>query len=1177
MDASNDHYALLKYWRNALSDMDKIGPSANRLGQGVEVCSQQLEQGRLPCEKIEVFFKKAEAELSKRHKYSKNDSKNQTNSSYDNEQDEVQIDSLEVIIAPFYANRQHSHGTQKLNGNKDFPRQIFPLWIMAKLKRDGILLPNDSQTPPWIDRRYLTPRENKFNYPTLGDVDHVDEFYTQNSRTIYQGLESWSDIYRLAMELYEFVLDKQGLDALTDLGYSCLEKANILPFPDNQGMTQNIIKTYDQYIEGDQITSLPPLLKQFTEMSSPSISPLLQDLDVLFKSKWHLAQANNRFGLALSQRMSMGHIFESGDIVTIHGPPGTGKTTLLASFILSLWVQKAVDKQQPPVLTVASTNNLAVINVLDGFKGLLQGEDTLFKRWLPNLTTHGLYLCPRTKEQDAKRQGYLYCLQQKNSGNLAELYEVTYLEQAEQYFLACFNQTYQQNYTQLKYARDYIHQAILDRYNRLLTIIEQAYQCACWFYDFQSESETAHNKYQRLTNELPKIKSCLTKIKDIRRAWYQYKDTQLKWPLIFSWLPFLKQIAQGILATRIKRFCSDNDDTLRTDFTTVEAIENWLDTQHDQLQKNITDIEHSLEHYHYYTQQWCQIQETIGKNLSIEQVHSFSTYGDEFNTHLDTTFRHELFVLATHYWEASWLLNAHRQEKLKGKREYWQIQSMLTPCIVTTLHSGPSFFRVRKNGEFLTGRDLIDWLIVDEAGQVLPAIAGGMISVAKRALLVGDAKQIQPVSNLSQPIDLANAKKFGLWDSNDSLEQLKKYGVLCSVDSKTCESLGNLILLGQAQAKYQINPHCPPGLMLKEHWRCVPSIIQYCNELCYDNQLVIMQNDKPCFLPPMGYAHIQGEEQYSGSSRINSVEAHTIVEWIAKNQNRILDAFEADCLDQCVGIVTPFYPQGQEIKDHLHKYGLKMNSVGTVHALQGAEKDMIIFSPVYTCDSRVSTYFFDCSETMLNVTVSRAKRAFLVFGDMSIFDPSTGRSPSSLLARYLFASPDNELTDITQKQFKSQLQNESPDSVEQINTLARHRQILLQAFTMAKDRVCIVSPFISNNAISADNIVEKVEQYAKHITIEIYFNPYFMQRQHWESPVQRLEEAGSHIFRTRNVHSKLLIIDNCMIVQGSFNWLSASRNSSYTNEESSVAYQGKLVDKFIKQALNPIKSRVIND
>jgi superfamily I DNA and/or RNA helicase len=80
-------------------------------------------------------------------------------------------------------------------------------------------------------------------------------------------------------------------------------------------------------------------------------------------------------------------------------------------------------------------------------------------------------------------------------------------------------------------------------------------------------------------------------------------------------------------------------------------------------------------------------------------------------------------------------------------------------------------------------------------------------------------------------------------------------------------------------------------------------------------------------------------------------------------------------------------------------FGMK---IGTIHALQGAERPIVIFSTVYSGNDIGKGYFFDRDNkpNMLNVAVSRAKDCFIVFGNRDIFKEN-GNTPSSKLIKFL--------------------------------------------------------------------------------------------------------------------------------------------------------------------------------
>jgi hypothetical protein len=127
---------------------------------------------------------------------------------------------------------------------------------------------------------------------------------------------------------------------------------------------------------------------------------------------------------------------------------------------------------------------------------------------------------------------------------------------------------------------------------------------------------------------------------------------------------------------------------------------------------------------------------------------------------LDTTLRHKLFLLATHYREGRWLLEMageyksgfgrtpERQSRETQERR-WRRYAKLTPCFVSTFYMAPRFFACwdgsPRDGRELPLEEFIDLLIVDEAGQVTPEVGGATFALAQRALVVGDTMQIQPV------------------------------------------------------------------------------------------------------------------------------------------------------------------------------------------------------------------------------------------------------------------------------------------------------------------------------------------------------------------------------------------------------------------------------------------------
>jgi hypothetical protein len=191
---------------------------------------------------------------------------------------------------------------------------------------------------------------------------------------------------------------------------------------------------------------------------------------------------------------------------------------------------------------------------------------------------------------------------------------------------------------------------------------------------------------------------------------------------------------------------------------------------------------------------------------------------------------------------------------------------------------------------------------------------------------------------------------------------------------------------------------------------------------------------------------------------------------------------------------------------------------------------------------------------------------------MDIFDAKR-KIPSGFLAEHLFASEDNELKDVS---IIRKMQYEDI-KINHINSLEEHRETLKRAFRAATERVICVSPWIKNNALQADDIEALVKQTTeKNISVIIYTdfeNNFKTGNEHipLTNCLESLENAGAEIRVIHNIHSKTLIIDNKVLIEGSFNWLSASR--SYPKYEASICSTGPKIFDLIKNVVQKLEKR----
>ncbi|CAM4420485.1 MAG: hypothetical protein LEGION0398_MBIBDBAK_01269 [Legionellaceae bacterium] len=450
---------VIKYWRNSLADAEKIGFPIEKMKSAIKFSWEIFSNGKLPQKSIDKFFEDAENKLKEKYK---------KKSKYRKEvkEKEIYIDKILVIIAPYTSIKNYNSG-KKINEENN-TNKIFPLWIAATLKRDGELIPCEENIFPWIDRRCLTPNEginNSIAFPIIGDVAQVDSFYVKNENLFCQENITWKKIFSFGEDLFNSILDNKE-DNFFQQHYLLLKEGYIFPIGELfLDAIKNIISTYDQYIYSKN-KKIPTLLKQFCSLTDKEHVTDKKPEEILILNKFHLGQMQNIYPLSLTQRISLSYFFDeaNNEIFTIHGPPGTGKTSLLSSIIATKWISAAIQKLPPPIIVAASTNNRAVTNILKSFSKM-EGSDKKNTdiRWLPEFTSYGLYLASSRKAESAKEENYLYRLREKGSGTVEVFYSETYRESAKVYFLEKFNTYYKKTEKNILNCQNFIYEQLLEK------------------------------------------------------------------------------------------------------------------------------------------------------------------------------------------------------------------------------------------------------------------------------------------------------------------------------------------------------------------------------------------------------------------------------------------------------------------------------------------------------------------------------------------------------------------------------------------------------------------------------------------------------------------------------------------------------------------------------------------
>lgn len=296
------------------------------------------------------------------------------------------------------------------------------------------------------------------------------------------------------------------------------------------------------------------------------------------------------------------------------------------------------------------------------------------------------------------------------------------------------------------------------------------------------------------------------------------------------------------------------------------------------------------------------------------------------------------------------------QEHLNGCRE-------AIPAWIMPLHKVWDNVRIAP--------ELFDVVIVDEASQcgveALP-----LFYITKKIIIVGDDKQISP-------------ENVGL-DQGKAL-QLKKEYLDGLDDLKDCFDVGNS-LFDIGKTIFSTN-----NIVLREHFRCMPEIIQFSIDLCYSHTpLIPLKQFGLDRLQPLDHVFIQnGYVQGENSNIKNEPEAEAIVNKISQM-----------CADEkyngkSIGVIVL---QGQQQVNLIEKKLLKNlgeKKINDYHIkcaappqFQGDERDVILLSMVAAPDKNNSKRLLPLTKSVFeqrfNVAMSRAKEQVILFHSIEAHD-----------------------------------------------------------------------------------------------------------------------------------------------------------------------------------------------
>ena len=302
--------------------------------------------------------------------------------------------------------------------------------------------------------------------------------------------------------------------------------------------------------------------------------------------------------------------------------------------------------------------------------------------------------------------------------------------------------------------------------------------------------------------------------------------------------------------------------------------------------------------------------------------------------------------------------------KYLGKKENIAKLQRIFPIIATTCISAH---------RLVEPEPMFDMVIMDEASQCNIAVSLVPILRGESLMLVGDPQQLNPVILLDGITNEKLKKRYTVTDEYDYRKN-SIYKTYLACDAVSDETL------------------------LHNHYRCHKNIIGFNNRKYYNSRLNVMSESMERH--PLVYMDMQ--ESCADRKNTAPAEAREIARYAVLNR------------DKNIGVITPFVNQKKLIEEELERAKVDNVTCGTVHAFQGDEKDVILFSTAITEQTQAGTYeWLKNNKELINVATSRARDQLVVLSsrkDLERLHQPEGEDDLYELAQYVWSSGTTAVT-----------------------------------------------------------------------------------------------------------------------------------------------------------------------
>jgi superfamily I DNA/RNA helicase len=245
---------------------------------------------------------------------------------------------------------------------------------------------------------------------------------------------------------------------------------------------------------------------------------------------------------------------------------------------------------------------------------------------------------------------------------------------------------------------------------------------------------------------------------------------------------------------------------------------------------------------------------------------------------------------------------------------------------------------------------LFDLVILDEAAHIDQIRAAPVLARAKRAMVVGDPRQLRFVSFVADVDVAATLAAHGLDEAADRLDVRR--------------SSAFDVAVGAAAVTY-----------LDEHYRSVPHLIEFSAKRFYGDRIeLVTRHPRNERADVIDIKRIRDASVVDG---VNKAEVDAVLEAVRKAKSRD------------IAVVTPFRKQADAIEaavlasfslDAIDRLGLR---VGTVHTFQGSEAHTVVASLGLVDDDSPARRRFVADANLFNVLVTRARNRMIVVTSIS--------------------------------------------------------------------------------------------------------------------------------------------------------------------------------------------------